>query len=76
MFERGMYFSVFNCLCYVKETSTETLKEQVWEVRDPDLNKEEDIKIEDSREEHWRDSSEDGKYKRKINALRWDVYKP
>ena len=28
--------------------------------RDPDLNEEEGIRIEDSREDHWRDVAEDG----------------
>ena len=49
-----MYFSVIYCLCYVKEISTDLLEEQVLEERDPDVNEEEDIRMEDSREEHWR----------------------
>ena len=57
MFERGMYFSVFYCLCYLKEISTDMLEEQVLEDRDLYLNAEEDIRTEDSREEHWGDVS-------------------
>ena len=38
MFERGMHFSVFYCLCCVKEISMDVLEEQVSEERDPELN--------------------------------------
>ena len=31
--------------------------------------------MEDSREEHWRDIAEDGKDKKNIHALMWEVYK-
>ena len=55
MFERGMNFSVFYCLCYVKEISTDMLEKKVSEERYTDLNEEEDIIMEDSREDHWRD---------------------
>ena len=55
MFERGMHFSVFYCLCYVKEISTDMLEKKVSEERYTDLNEEEDIIMEDSREDHWRD---------------------
>ena len=41
---------------------------------DPDLNEEGDIRMEDSREENWRDFSEDGEDKRKIHDLRLDFY--
>ena len=74
MLERGVYFSVFYCLCYVKEISTDMLEKMVSEEIYPDLNEEEDIRMEDSREEHWRYFTEDGEDKNKINALRWDVY--
>ena len=69
MFERGMYFYVFYFLYYVKEISTDMLEGQVFEERDPDLNEEEYIRMEDSREEHWRDVAEDGEDKSKIHAL-------
>ena len=49
MFERGMYFYVFYCLCYVKDISTYMLEEQVSEERDTDLNEEEDIILKDTR---------------------------
>ena len=75
MFGRGMYFSVFYCLCYVKDILTYVLEEQMSEVRNPYLNEEEDIIMEDSREEHWRDIAEDGKDKKNIHALMWEVYK-
>ena len=44
------------------------------EERDPDLNEDEDIIMEDSREEQWRDVSGDDEYKSEILNLRWDVY--
>ena len=37
--------------------------------RDPDLNEEDDIRMEEIREDHWRDVSEYYDYKRKIHAL-------
>ena len=43
------------------------------EERDPDLNEEEGIRVEDSREEHWGDVYDDGEDKSKIHALRWDI---
>ena len=49
------------------------LEEKVSEERDPDLNEEEDIIMEDRREEHWRDVAEYGDNKFYIHAL-WDVY--
>ena len=42
--------------------------------RYPNLNEEEDIRMEDSREEHWRDVAYDGEDKSKIYAMIWDVY--
>ena len=74
MFERGVYFYEFYCLGYVKVISTDILEKQVLEERDPDLNGEEDTRMEDSREEHWRDIADDGKDKSKIYYLRWYVY--
>ena len=43
MFERGMYFSVFYCLYFVKEVSTYVLEEQVSEERYQDLSEDEDM---------------------------------
>ena len=42
------------CLCYVMEISAGMLEEQVLEERYTDLNEEEDTRMEDIREEHWR----------------------
>ena len=42
--------------------------------RDSDLNEEEDIIMEEIREEHLRDVGEDDNDKSKIRALEWDVY--
>ena len=49
------------------------LKEQVAEERDPDLNKEEDIILDEIREEHLRDVSEEGENNNKIHSVRWEV---
>ena len=51
------------------------LEEKVSEERDLDLNEEVDIRMEDIREENWRYVSENGKDKKKIYALKWEVYK-
>ena len=50
------------------------LQEQASEERNLDLNKEQDIIIEDSREEHWMDVSNYDKDNSKIHDLRWEVY--
>ena len=52
MFERGMCFYVFYCLCYVKNISTDIFEEQMSEERDPEPNEEEGIRMEDIREDH------------------------
>ena len=46
------------------------LEEQVLEKRYPDLYDNEDIIMEDSREDHWRYVSEYGEDKSRIHALR------
>ena len=74
MFGKVMYLSVFCCLCYVKDISTDMVEEQVSEERDTYLNEEEDIIMDDSREEHWRDVAEEGGDKKEIRELRWEVY--
>ena len=43
------------------------------EERYTDLNEEEDIRMEDIREEHSRYVAEHGEYKSKINVLRWYI---
>ena len=52
MFGKGMYLSVFYCLCYVTDISTDMSEDQVAEERDPDPNEEEDIRLDEIREEH------------------------
>ena len=44
------------------------------EERDLDLNEKDDIRMEDSRYEHWRDVSEYGKDNSKVRVLRWNLY--
>ena len=74
IFEKGIYFYLFYCLCYVKDISTDMLEEQVSEDRYPELNEMENIRMEDIKGEHWMDFAEDGEDKSNIHALRWDVY--
>ena len=74
MFVNGMYLSVFYCLGYEMDISTDILEDQVSEEIDPDLNEEEDIRMYEIRDEHWRDFSEEGDNKKKMHALRWDIY--
>ena len=38
-----------------------------------DLNEEEDIILDAIKGKHWRDVSEEGDVKKKINALSWEV---
>ena len=44
------------------------------EERCPDLNEEEDIIMEENREEHWRGVAQYGEDKSNIHALRWYIY--
>ena len=73
MFVKGMYLSVFYCLCYVKDISTDMSWDKVSEERGPDPNGEEDIRLDEIREDHWRDVSEEDYDKKKIHSLRWEV---
>ena len=41
------------------------------EERDPDLNEEEDIRLDAIREYHWRENAVEVDDKKKINALMW-----
>ena len=52
MFVKDMYLFVFYCFCYVKYVSIDMLEYQVSEDRDPDLNEDEDIRLDPIREEH------------------------
>ena len=70
MFGRGMYMSVFYCLFYVKDMSTDFSEEHVSEERDPDLNEEGGIRMDEIRYEYSMDVAEDGDNKKKIHALR------
>ena len=69
-----MYLSVFYCLCYAKDRYKYVSEDQVTEERDTDLNEEEDVRLDAFREDHWRDVAEEGENKKKVNALRWEVY--
>ena len=50
------------------------LEEQESEERDMDLNEEEDTRMDEIREEHWRDFDEEGDNKKKIRSLGCDIY--
>ena len=52
MFGKGMYLSVFYCLCYEMDISTDMLEGQVSEEIYPNLNEEEDIRMDYSRKEN------------------------
>ena len=67
-------FVCLYCLCYEMDISTDMSEDQVSEERDPDLNEEEDIRLGAIKEDHWRGVAEEGDDKKKIHALRWDVY--
>ena len=47
------------------------LEEHVLEERDPELNEEEDIKMEYSTKDYCRDVAEDGEYNSKIHSLKY-----
>ena len=47
-----MYLSVFYCLCYEMYISTDMSEEQVTEESDPELNDEEDIRLDKIRKYH------------------------
>ena len=74
MFVKVMYLSVFYCLCYVADISTYILEDQVAEEKYPDLNEKEDIRLDEIREEHWRDVAEEGDNNKNIHALMWEIY--
>ena len=74
MFERGVYLSVFNYACYVKVMSADFSEEQVSEERDPDLNGEEDTRLDEIKDENSRDVYEECDNKKKIHTLRLVVY--
>ena len=49
-------------------------EDQVSEERDPDLNGEEDIRMDVIKGDHWRYVYEEGGDKKNINALMWEIY--
>ena len=73
MFGKGVYLSLFYCLCYERGIYTYMLEEQVSEERHQDLNKEKYTRMDEIRDEHWRDVAEEGDNKKKIHSLSWEV---
>ena len=71
MFGEGMYLSEFYFLCYDMDTSTYVSEKQFSEDIYKDLNEEEDIRMDNSREEHWRDVFEEVHDNKNIHTLRW-----
>ena len=61
--------SFFYCLYYEMDISTYISEDQVSEERNPDLNEVEDIRMDEIRDEHWRDVSEEGDDKKKVHTL-------
>ena len=74
MFGKGIYLSVFYCLCYEMGISTDMSEDQVSEDRYPDLNKQEDIRMDEIRYDNWRGIAEEGDDKNKTHLLRWQFY--
>ena len=70
MFVNVIYLSVFYFLCYEMDVSTDMSEDQVLEERGPDLNEEENIRMDAIREDHWRDVTEEGDDKKKMHELR------
>ena len=54
--------------------STDMSEDQVSEERDPDLNEEEDIRMDEIRDDNWRYVAEEDKNKKNIHSLRWELY--
>ena len=73
MFGKGIYLYVFYCLCYAKDRYTYVLEEQVAEERDPNLNEEEDIILDEIREEHCSYVTDECDDKKKVHTLMWGV---
>ena len=68
-----MCLYVFYCLCYVNDISTDMSEDQVAEERYPNLNEEDDIRLDAIMEDHWRDVTEEGDDTKTIHDLRWEV---
>ena len=54
MFVKGMYLYVFYCLCYEIYISTDMQKDQVSKEIYLYLNEEKNIRLDATREDHWR----------------------
>ena len=73
MFEKCMYLSIFYRLDLVEEISTDMVEEQVTEKTDRDREGDEDIRIYDDMEEHWKEVEEENNEEMsKVHALRWE----
>ena len=73
MFGKVMYLYLFYFLCYVTDIYTYMSEDQVEEERDSDLSEEEDIRLDEIREENCRDVAEEGDDMKNIHALRRDL---
>ena len=74
MFGKYVYLYIFYCLYYEMGIFTDMSEDQVLEDRDPDLNDEEDVRLDSIRKENWSDVAEEGDNKNNIHSLIWDVY--
>ena len=61
-------------MCYDTDISTDILEDQVAGERNPDLNEMEDVRFDEIWEDQWRDLAEENNDKKKVHALRWNVY--
>ena len=73
MFGKVMYLYLFYFLCCATDIYTYMSEDQVEEERDSDLSEEEDIRLDEIREENCRDVAEEGDDRKNIHALRWDL---
>ena len=69
-----MYLSIYFLFCYEMDIYAYMLKYQVSEERYPDLNEEEDTRLNKIREENCWDIHQESDNKKKIHALIWEVY--
>ena len=74
MFEKGIYLYIFYRFYYEMNISKDMFEEQVSEESDTDLNEEEDIIMDEIRNEHWRDVADESEDKKEIHTLRLEVY--
>ena len=69
MFERGIYFLCVMVCVMLKKYQRIYQRKRCWK-RDMDLNEEENVIMEDSREGHCRPVAADGEYNNNIHVLR------